>query len=196
MHAVSSVAGSTIHATGEILGATVNATGKVAGATLNTTGKIVSGTVNAAGNIVGGTVNAVGNIGGSKHKGNRFVIPPEVHALVKQVLIGDSLSPFSAWDDFSEWLEMSSDITGHSSTLIYQHMQNMTSDKSVNEGLHFLALCLNTKRFPSKNSPVMLKLSVSEYEKNLAKLPSEERKSELIAIMLCFCKLCEMFDIQ
>lgn len=71
----------------------------------------------------------------------------------------------------------------------------MCSEKSVNDGIQFLALCLNTKKFPSKDISMVLKITVTDYEKKLGKMKSIERETELIAIMMYFAKLCDLFEI-
>lgn len=174
----------------------MNAAGQVIGVTVNTSEKLVTGTVRTTGQVIGGAVNAVGSVaGGSKTKRGKVTISPEIYALVQRVLSGESISPFSAWDEFTEWLNTSCDCTDYSSTVICDHINVMSAEKTVNEGIQFLALCLNTKNFPLKEPNMVLKIKVAEYEKKIGKMKSIEREAELAAIMLYFVKLCELFSI-
>lgn len=196
LESVGHVVGGTVGAVATVTGATVNAAGQIVGATVKTTGHLVSGTVNTTGKVLGGAVNAVGNVaGGSRSRRKKVSIPPEVTYLVQKVLSGESISPFAAWDDFVDWFDNSGECKEYTSTLINQQMEIMTDEKTVNEGINFLALCLNTTKIHSKVNAV-LKVTVESYERKLASMTSIEREIELIAIMLYFCKICELFGIQ
>lgn len=197
LESVGHVVADSVHVVASVTGTTVKTAGHIVGTTVKTTGKIATGTVKATGKVVGGTVNAVGNIaGGSQTKKGKVAIPPQVQTLVHQVLNGESVSPFADWDDFIAWLDTSSDCADYSSTLINQQMKIISSEKSVNEGLQFLALCLNMTKVPGKGISMVLKITVGDYEKKLSQMSAKEREVELVAIMLYFCKLCDLFGIR
>lgn len=197
LESVGHVVAGTVGAVALVVGTTVNAAGQIVATTVDTTGKLVIGTVNTTGKIIGGTVGAIGNVaGGSRTRGGKVSIPPEIDALVQKVLSGESVSPFSSWDDFIDWLNTSSDCADYSSTLINIHINVICAEKTVNEGIQFLAICLNIKKYPSREQNMVLRITVAEYEKKLGKMTSTERERELIAIMLYFAKLCELFGLS